>query len=148
MSPSQIFPKRPVRFLHLRNVFSKNLAFRTFYFQFEFVLGYAYFRVSIYAIFWSFEKLTKDSWDAIHQKIFCSDFILVSFPGRIGRYLIGPFNAGPFLTPAPLTPALIPIRAGVKRATNFSKSGIKRVAFLKGQCKKVHHKKLVWFGPT
>ena len=46
-----------------------------------------------------FEKLTKDSWDAIHQKIFCSDFILVSFPGRIGRYLIGPFNAGPFLTP-------------------------------------------------
>ena len=54
-------------------------------------------------------------------------------------YLIGPFFAGPFLTPAPLTPALIPpvlkmrltsIRTGVKRATNFSKSGVKGAAFL------------------
>ena len=53
-------------------------------------------------------------------------------------YLNNPFSAGPFLTPAPLTPALIPpvlkmrltpIRAGVKRATNFSKSGVKRAAF-------------------
>ena len=53
-------------------------------------------------------------------------------------YLIGPFSAGPFLTPAPLTPALIPpvlkmrltpIRAGVKGATNFSKSGVKGAAF-------------------
>ena len=53
-------------------------------------------------------------------------------------YLIGPFSAGPFLTPAPLTPALnppflktrlTPIRAGVKRATNFSKSGVKGAAF-------------------
>ena len=67
-------------------------------------------------------------------------------------YLIGPFSAGPFLTPAPLTPALIPpvlkmrltpFRAGVKRATNFSKSGVKRAAFLEGQCKKVHPKKLI-----
>ena len=42
------------------------------------------------------------------------------------QYLIGPFSAGPFLTPTPLTPDLIPpvlkmrltpIRAGVKRAT-------------------------------
>ena len=53
-------------------------------------------------------------------------------------YLIGPFSASPFLTLAPLTPVLIPpvlkmrlmpIRAGVKRATNFSKSGVKRAAF-------------------
>ena len=57
---------------------------------------------------------------------------------KSGKYLIGPFSAGPFLTPAPLTPALIPpvlkmrltpIRAGVKRATNFSKSGVKGAAF-------------------
>ena len=50
-------------------------------------------------------------------------------------YLIGPFSAGPFLTPAPLTPALIPpvlkmrltpIRAGVKRATNFWKANLKK----------------------
>ena len=53
-------------------------------------------------------------------------------------YLIGHFSAGPFLKPAPLTPALnppvlktrlTPIRAGVKRATNFSKSGVKGAAF-------------------
>ena len=56
---------------------------------------------------------------------------------RYSKYLIGPFSAGPFLTLAPLTPALIPpvlkmmltpIRAGVKRATNFSKSCVKRSA--------------------
>ena len=54
-------------------------------------------------------------------------------------YLIVPFSAGTFLTPAPLMPALMPlvlkmrlmpIKAGVKRATNFSKSGIKRAACL------------------
>ena len=53
-------------------------------------------------------------------------------------YLIGPFSTGPFLTPAPLTPALIPpvlkmrlmpIRVGVKMATNFLKPGVKRAAF-------------------
>ena len=56
----------------------------------------------------------------------------------LSLYLIGPFSAGPFLTPSPLTPALIvpvlkmrptPIRAGVKRATSFSKSGVIRAAF-------------------
>ena len=60
-------------------------------------------------------------------------------------YLIGPFSAGPFLMPAPLTPALIPpvlkmrltpIRAGVKRTTNFLKSGIKRAAFFERPMRK------------
>ena len=43
-------------------------------------------------------------------------------------YLMGPYNAGPNFTPAPLTPALImpvskipfpPFRAGVKRAVRY-----------------------------
>ena len=44
------------------------------------------------------------------------------------KYLMGPYNAGPNFTPAPLTPALItpvskipfsPFRAGVKRAARY-----------------------------
>ena len=57
---------------------------------------------------------------------------------EIPIYLIGPFSAGFFLTPAPLGQALIPpvlkmrltpIRAGVKRSTHFSKFGVKGAAF-------------------
>ena len=36
-----------------------------------------------------------------------------------------------------------PIWAGVKRATNFTKSGVKKAAFLGGQCKGVHPEKLI-----
>ena len=43
-------------------------------------------------------------------------------------YLIGPFSAGSFLMPTVLKMRLTTIRAGVKRATNFSRSGVKRAA--------------------
>ena len=52
----------------------------------------------------------------------------------LAKYLIGPCSAGPFLTPALIPPflkmRLTPIRAGVKRATNSTKSGVERYAFL------------------